>query len=180
MIQIYFIEFKFGFDSIKDMLDVVLVPLILGIFGLLIPQLWDKRKRNSDTKTKLVTEISEIVMTTVMSLHLTKNSQADNSKPIEGSLDEIYKRWMVETCVIGSKLHAYFPNPEKGEEQIHRKWHIFSDHLSEYYKTNRIKENITDLDYFKKEREILFKEKASIIAEILTSKITGFRHKDQL
>jgi len=173
------LESFWGFESLKDILSVVLIPLVLGICGLLIPHFWAKKQRNSETKTLLVTEISELVMTTIMSLHLTKESYISSDRSFEKELDEVYKRWTIETCVIGSKLHAYFPHPEKGEKQIHRKWHIFSDQLSNYFKKNRTNENRIDLQYFEKEKNKLFNEKAIIIAEILTTRISGFQQKYQ-
>lgn len=182
MIQILFEEIKtmWGFSSLKDVLDVLMVPIALALLAPWVTRRWQDRQRDSGTKTELVTEITELVMTTVMTVHLFNTShirQSDSDNSQEQELNRIYKKWRVDTCVIGSKLHAYFPDPEKGDEQIHKKWHLFSDQLSKYYENSREIDSKKSADHWEKEREKLFEEKARVIAEILTSKITGFRDK---
>lgn len=122
-----------GFCSLKDILDVVMVAIALAVLAPWITRRWQDRQRDSQTKTELVAEISGLVMTTVMTVHLFKtnlkpHSNTDHSQ--EQELEAIYKKWRVDTCVIGSKLHAYFPNPKKGDLPIHQKWQRFSDRLS--------------------------------------------------
>lgn len=177
MAQIPLLEFL-GFGSLKDILDVVLVPLILGVFGLVFPKMWERRQKSSETKTKLVTAISELVMSTVMSVYLVKKTTSDAGTKTENILDDVYKKWVVETCVIGSELHAYFPDPQKKEEQLHRKWRHFSDKLSKFFETYRVKK-VLDEEEFRIDKEDLFNEKAIIIGKVLTSTITGFRPKYQ-
>ena len=70
-------------------------------------------------------------------------------------------------------MHAYFPDRPKGDLQIHRKWHHFSDCLSKYYE-GRMDSKKSEYEW-EKEKEDLFDEKARVIEEILGSEITGFR-----
>lgn len=176
MIQLLNGEIIWGFSSVKDILSVLMVPVALVLLAQWIAHRWQDRQRDSETKTKLVADISELVMSTVMTLHLFRTSDKQQSNSNEQEVDQVYKKWRVDTCVIGSKLHAYFPDPKKGNEQIHKKWRFFSDSLSEYYENGSEKENKKSIEHWEKEKEKLFDQKSKIIAEILTSKITGFRN----
>jgi hypothetical protein len=154
-----------------------MVPIALALIAPWITRRWQDRQRDSQTKTELVAEISGLVMTTVMTVHLFKTRpkrQSDNSDSQELELERIYKKWRVETCIVGSKMHAYFPDPKKGDKQVHRKWHYFSDRLTRYYEDSRDTDNKKSSAQSEKDKEDLFKEKARIIEEILASKITGF------
>lgn len=167
-----------GFDSLKDLLDVLLVPIVLGFLVPWVTRLWQDRQRDSEIKTELVSEISGLVMTTVMTAHLFSTSlkqQAQSSDGDKDALDRIYLKWRVDTCIIGSKLHAYFPDKKKEGKQIHKRWRRFSDRLSEYYEKTRDTSTKKTLDQLENDREDLFEEKARIIEDILASKITGFR-----
>ena len=180
MIYIFCNNISWGFDTIKDILEVVMIPIALALLALLaewIARRSENRRRDSETKAELVAEISELVMTTVMPLQLCRSDelQINIDDCQEKELKRIYKEWSINTCVIGSKLHAYFPKPKNGGERIHEKWRDFSKQLSDYYK-----ENMREGDKWDEgEKERLFEEKAKIIAKILTSKITGFRDKYQ-
>lgn len=177
MIQNLFGDIRtFGFSSLKDILDVVMVPIAVALLAPWITRRWQDRQRDSRTKTELVAEISELVMTTIMTVYFFKTNPRqhdDDDNSEEQELDRIYKKWLVSTCVVGSKLHAYFPDPQKGDKQIHKKWKLFSDRVNEYYENIRNR-GCKNSDW-EDGRETLFEEKAEIIAEILTSKITGFR-----
>ena len=166
-----------GFCSLKDVLDVALIPVILSLIAPWITQQWQERQRNSQIKTELVAEISGLVMETVMTVYLFNTryrQQILNNDSQEHELDRVYKKWRTDTCVIGSKLHAYFPDTDKGDRQIHKKWEKFSNQLTKYYEDSRDnKKRVEDLNV---EKENLFEEKAKIIAEILASKITGFKN----
>ena len=176
------LAFVWGFGSFKDILDVVMVPVALILLGQWITHRWQDRQRDSATKTALVAEISELVMTTVMTIYLfiTNESSAPSNKnadDVQTELDRMYKKWKVETCVVGSKLHAYFPEAKKGGKAIHLRWDDFSKLVSNYYIYFREGENRNDLKKLEEDKDSLFNKKAEIIASILTSKITGFRYK---
>lgn len=166
-----------GFDSLKDVLEVGAVSIALPLFVLWITQRWQDRQRDLQIKTELIAEISELVMTTVTTLHIANTGRERNKgdkHSQEEELDRIYRKWRVDTCVIGSKLHAYFPDETKGEMQIHKRWEQFSDRLSQHYKTviNTVCEKSED--QWEKEKDDLFEEKAGVIKDILSSTITGF------
>ena len=78
---------------------------------------------------------------------------------------------------IGSKLHAYFPDPQKDDMQIHRKWKRFSERLTRYYERLAIEDSKIMEEELNGHREELFHEKASEIEDILCTKVTGFGFK---
>ena len=163
-----------GFGSLKDVLEVLLIPIALAVLAPWITRRWRDRQRDSEIKTELVSEISRLVMTTVMTVYLFRTShmrQGRYNDSQEHELERIYRQWKVDACIIGSKLHAYFPDKEKGDMQIHKKWDRFSGRLSKYYENNSAR----SAEELNKDKEGLFEEKARIIEDILTSKITGFR-----
>lgn len=167
-----------GFIHLKDVLDVVMIPITVAVIAPWITKQWQDRQRGGQIKTELVAEISGLVMTTVMSVLVSNKrdgQQTMANDDQEHELDRVYKNWRVNTCVIGSKLHAYFPNREKGDEQIHKKWDKFSEKLTMYYEESRKNICKNSLDKLNEGKEVLFEEKAKIIEEILTSQITGFK-----
>jgi hypothetical protein len=101
--------------------------------------------------------------------------QSVKSEDQKQEFERIYKKWRVDTCVIGSKLHAYFRDPIEGGKQIHLMWNCFSERLTKYYEHSRDLDGKISDDQSEKEKEDLFEEKASIIKDILASKITGFQ-----
>lgn len=114
-----------GFDSLKDVLDIVLVPVALALLVPWITRRWQETQRDSGIKTALIAEISELMMTMVMSVYMFNAGhahQSRNSHILEDELNRIYKQWRVDTCVIGSKLHAYFPHTKNNcDMPIHEK-----------------------------------------------------------
>lgn len=162
-----------GFSSLKDVLDVVMVPTALALLASWIPHRWQQRQRDSEIKTELVAEISGLVMRTVAIARFNPSDlrQLENDHSRQDELNRIYQEWSVETCVTGSKLHAYFVNDELGNKQIHKRWNRFSEKLSQYYKDSRdLRSMVSESQW-----DDLLNEKALIIKDILASKITGFR-----
>lgn len=82
-------------------------------------------------------------MTTVMTVHVFKTrymqKNMTNDSQEHELLDQVYKKWRVDTCVIGSKLHAYFPDTRKGDEQIHKNGIVFRFYLPITSKTVEIR-----------------------------------------
>lgn len=181
MIQIVILTSIWGFTSVKDIVEVLLIPILVIVLAQRIAHRWQNQQRDSQTKATLVEEISELVMTTVMTVYLfsttgdAKNANGNNDQS-RAELDRIYKQWRIKTCVIGSKLHAYFPKAVNGK-LIHLRWNAFADRLCSYFEYFCLQENNQNISKLEVEKEKLFSEKAEIIASILTSKITGFGYK---
>ncbi len=74
------IETIFGFGSLKDVLEVLLVPIVLAVLVPWITRRWRDRQRDSEIKTELVSEISRLVMTTVMTVFLFSTSHLRKSR----------------------------------------------------------------------------------------------------
>jgi hypothetical protein len=162
-----------GFGSLKDVLDVVMVPAALALLATWIPHRWQERQRDSEIKTSLVAEISGLVMRTVETARLFNTSDIrhpENDLSWEDQLDRIYEKWRVNTCVTGSKLHAYFPDTKKGDMQLHKRWTRFSEQLSQYYRDSRKSNCKISADQW----DDLLTQKALIIKDILGSRLTGF------
>lgn len=177
MTSLMFFVLTWGFTSVRDILDVILIPFILAIFGLIIPRLWQNRERDLQIKKILVTEISQLVMSTVVIMHLFKTNslrESDKNKISQSKMDETLQNWKIQACVIGSKLHAYFPGKNKqAPEPMHKRWANYCDMLSDYCEKNEKVISITD--HWKKMQDDFFGPKAAFIEEILACKIEGFR-----
>lgn len=167
-----------GFGSVKDILQVVLIPITLALLVPWITRRWQETQRELEIKTELIAEISGLVMTTVMTIYLINAGhvqQSEANRTQEDELDRVYKKWRVDTCVIGSKLHAYFPDPSKADMQIHKKWRYFSDRLTRYYESGREKGYKNSEEHLLRDKDDLFEEKARVIEDILRSRVTGFQ-----
>jgi hypothetical protein len=161
-----------------NILQVILIPVILSLAAILIPQRWQTRQRDFETKTKLVSEISEQVMSTVMTLFIDRND------PIEGTatfrskeIENAFKKWKIETCVTGSKIHAYFVSDKK-KKPLHLRWREFSKQVDDYYMRWQRSYDASELKKWEKDKDELFREKARIIALILAADINGFEASD--
>jgi hypothetical protein len=153
-----------GFSSVKDILDVVLVPIVIAVLAPLIALMWKNKHKELEIKTGLVSEISEHVMKTLATIDVLYTWP--ESKRGE-ELDKTYKEWVAQSCIINSKIHAYFPD-------VHKCWEIFSDNLSEQYREYRDVEEKDKSDW-EKVREDLGDEKSKIIKKILETKIKLLR-----
>jgi len=114
-------------------------------------------------------------MTTTMTIYLFNSDSARKQQDDSSQQDElhrIYKKWRIETCVIGSKLHAYFPDPQyECDMAIHQKWKMFSERLTAYCESRTDTPYKNAADHLLRDKEALFEEKARIIEELLHSKI---------
>jgi hypothetical protein len=163
-----------GFTSLKDVLEVVLTPITLALLAPWITRRFQERQRELEIKRELIAEISGLVMNTVMSIYLLKTKPAQKRTDYishDDELDRIYNKWRVDNCVIGSKLHAYFPDPQKTSIPIHLQWRDFSERLSHYYEFWRDNSFRKDERAMFKDKEDLFKSKESVIREILQAKL---------
>ncbi len=161
-------------------------PLFLLVVGAILSRLfipwitrrWQHTQKELELKTELVADISEAVMKTVMTVRLARTAQAIGQQAVDPSnqeqeLNRTYKEWVVDSCIIGSKIHAYFPEEAKCEEQIHKKWGRFSDRLGMYVQKSLHRQGPNNEGEFEKEKDQLLEQKARIIKEVLDSKITG-------
>ena len=186
-------------EAVKDVLDIIAIPLTTLVLGLVLPYRWQQRERDTRIKTELVADISELIMRTVMTIYVFK-TRCGNKHEIDAEqkqeLHESYMRWRVETCVIGSKLHAYFPATRNRGRALHLKWNEFSDLVTEFYEKNRDGDGEVSVEALEKlvnrhkvkmeggsklteYKEIVFGIKAEIIQEILASDITGFADENK-
>lgn len=173
-----------GFITL-DFLDVVLVPFVLA--GLAVVASWitqrlQNKRRDLEIKTKLVSEISESVMSSIMAVHLF-NTLADERKretdinKQQEELNEIYKKWIVNSSIIGTKLNAYFSGEEKENKELRKQWDDLKKKLISFIEENTDINNKKNEKDLKKKENCLFEQKAGIIVGILVSKITGFRYR---
>jgi len=170
-------------DILKHPLFLLFVSAVIS--GIFIP--WFLRRRQYkqkelELKTEIVSDITEAVMKTFMTAYLfnTRRKEMQQSVGKESPQKELYKaykEWKVQGCIIGTKLHAYFPKEEIGDEQIHKKWDRFKDALSELYERKWDIDNEKNTRELEEVKEILFDEKAKIMQEILDSKITVFQKR---
>jgi hypothetical protein len=165
-----------GFSTLKDFLEVLLMPITVALIAPMVTRRWQETERDLEIKKELIAEISELVMTTVMTIYLISpgNSQQIQNDSIQEELYRIYKKWKLDTCVIGSKLHAYFPDHEKGDTPIHIKWRDFSERVDHYYEAAKGKDHKDREDVLSHDKNSLFKGKEIVIEQILSSRVTGF------
>ena len=141
--------------------------LVLGaiLTGLVLPSItrrWQNYQKELDLKTDLVAEMSASLMTILMTfefslLHTSDGAEIGNKGDSE--LTEKSKEWKIWSCVIGSKLHAYFP-----DDPLHKKWTSFSKEVSLFCET-------ATKDNWSKEKEPLLSTKAKLIKQVLNQKI---------
>jgi len=166
-----------GFESLKDVLSVLLIPVFLALLAPWIGRRWQERQRDTQAKTELVAAISELVMRTVVTtqiLRATQSPDVEASQSKSNEFESINKAWRVGACVVGSKLHAYFPDPNKGDDQLHLKWRRFADEVTNFCQERSATKNN---DQWERHKEALFERKADLIEEILRSRLTGFDTK---
>ncbi len=162
-----------GLDTYKDIIEVAVIPILVLFLTLFLPRRWQVRQKELEIKSDLVAEISKLVMGSITIIDLLDSSGRVEMQ--EQEMDKTFTNFKVESCVLKSKIHAYYPNETKAENQMHEKWERFSQSIEEYYEMKKIiiKEK-SGIDIDKKRDNILI-EKSKIVREILRSKITGFR-----
>ncbi len=150
------------------MLSVLSHPFFLllagGVLtGIIIPKIsrkWQNYQKELDLKTELVTEMSESVMTIVMTFEffLLQDEEGLNTINKEELRNKL-KEWRIRSCVIGSKLHAYFPS-----HSLHKDWIDFSNDVVEACK-NTVEKN------WQPKKDSLLGTKAKLINLALELKI---------
>ena len=176
----FFLELTWDLNFWKDIFQVVMVPFVVGLLAIFIPQRWQTRKRDSETKMQLVSDISEWVMKTIMTLFASiddRKAKCKSKEQLEQDLNETFKAWRIQTCVINSKIHAYFPDAREHGKLLHEQWRDFSERVEAYYREWRERFSEDKLEDWEKRKDCLFDEKFKITNLILLSKITGFHHR---
>ena len=108
--------------------------LVLGaiLTGLVLPSItrrWQNYQKELDLKTELVAEMSKSLMTVLETFEFSILHSLDGTESVNKhstGRNEVLKEWKIWSCVIGSKLHAYFPNKDESGDQLHIKWLLFS------------------------------------------------------
>ena len=141
--------------------------LLIGalLTGIILPSItrkWQNYQKELDLKTELVAEMSKSLMTVLMTfefnlLHTSDGSSIGNTANNE--LTEKLKEWQIMSCVIGSILHAYFPN-----DPLHKNWLLYSKEVSLFC------EKATK-DNWQNKKEGLLIEKAMLIKQVLNKNI---------
>lgn len=175
-------------EDSKNILSHPLFLLFVGaiISGIFIPwfaRRWQYKQKELELKTEIVSDITESMMKTIMTVSLFKTLpdqevESMSDKNPQEELYKIYKDWEVRGCMIGTKLHSYFPEKKKGKN-LRAKWDEFQKKLSKFYMDNKdINKKKSKKELDKEIRELkLFEDKHKIIKEILGSKIRWKRVK---
>ena len=141
--------------------------LLIGalLTGIILPSItrkWQNYQKELDLKTELVSEMSKSLMTVLMtfefSLFHTSNGSSAGDKASKELIEKL-KEWQISSCVIGSKLHAYFPN-----DPLHKNWLKYSQEVSSFCEKGT-------KDNWKNEKECLLTTKAELINQALNQKI---------
>ena len=133
---------QLGFDSLQDVLNVVVVPVLLGFLALYFPRRWQFKQLELKIKSELVADISKLVMEAVTTIDIVNKYKNQTMQTIVDEeqlqrLDETYKKLEVDCCVLRSKIHAYFPSEKKDKYEVHDKWGDFSKKFIQYYERKR-------------------------------------------
>jgi hypothetical protein len=162
---------SWGFESLKDVLSVLLIPVFLALLAPWIGRRWHERQRDTQAKTELVAAITDLVMRTVVTRQILRETQSPDVEASKSNeFESIDKAWRVGACVVGSKLHAYFPDSDRGDNQLHLKWNRFADEVTNFCEASDTRSK----DEWERQKKALFERKADIIEEILRSRLTGF------
>ena len=122
-------------SSVLSQLFILLVGAILT--GIIIPKINRKRQfyqKELDLKAGLLAEMSQSVMTIVMTIEFCLSSENEDveTNAEKKNLQLKLKEWQIQSCVIGSKLHAYFPGESPQEKKyLHKQWEAFSEQVVE-------------------------------------------------
>ena len=177
----FLLDFIWEFQEIKIVRSLIIVVFTGLVSGLLIPLIlrhWQNRQKELQLKTEIISDITESMMKTIMTIFLFKTRknqeiQGMSDKEPQEEVYKIYKDWEVRGCMIGTKLHSYFP-----ELGLRDKWSIFQKKVSKFYLDNKDindKKDTEKLDKEIKKDLKLFDEKHKIIEEIIDSPMPVFR-----
>lgn len=163
----------------EKLLESVFYPLILIVVGAfisnrLIPKItqkWQNYQKALELKTGIITELIQCLM------EILGNGDLLHEEADPKNKDEILKNskekkldWVIRRCVIGSKLHAYFPEEKYHDKELHD---YFSKDLSGEFINYCFDIKLKD---WKNKRVTLLDDKADFIKIILETNITVLEH----
>ena len=96
--------------------------------GFVIPRVtrrWHTQQKALEIKTELVTDVSKLIMEMIMAIQYARLRAATQTQL---DFDEAYRKWEIGNAVIGTKLHAYFPQSE-----LPGTWTTFAERLTDFY-----------------------------------------------
>ena len=108
-------------------------PFVLLLAGALLSSLvvpaitrrWQDHQKELELKTALVTEITETVTDLVMAVQFAELGTVSQTQE---EFDAAYRKWEIESAVIGSKLRAYFPETDLGSQ-----WRAYTRLVTDFY-----------------------------------------------
>lgn len=148
----------------------ILLIIGAGISSLLVPWItrkWQLIQKALELKTEIITGIIDCIVTILENggnLHKAKKESKDPDEisSLENNLKKKRKDWVRKSCIVGSKLHAYFPDKE---------FHKELDELREKCITFCF-ENYENRQTEEREKEGLYVIKEELINKILKEDIT--------
>lgn len=181
--------------SIEKVLVSLVFPFILLFVGAwlsnwVIPKItqkWQNHQKALEIKTDIIQELIQLLMTILVNgddYHKAKGEDKENLKKLNMKKE---KKWLIRKCVIGSKLHAYFPDNKYGKKELHE---YFSDVLASNFINYSLGKDLmiepgeqpkANLHTWEGKRKYLLDKKAEFIQEILkidAKKIAFFQGKN--
>lgn len=169
--------------TICEVFKTYAFPLILiGVGALLtqwlipnITQKWQNNQKALEIKTDIITELIQLLMTILVNGDDYYKAKEGDKENVKKTNEKMEKYWLIRKCVIGSKLHAYFPDNKHGKWELH-------DYFSEVLTNNFINYSLgnelliepdepptidEDLNTSEGKRDYLLRKKAELIQEIL-------------
>jgi len=130
-----------------------IIPIVIGAgaSALLIPyftSIWQVHQKELEIRVDLVRRISQTVMgmmTMIDSIVTTKPLKELNKKEV----NKEYRKFKVDSAVIGTELDSYFPNQEIGKE-----WDKLKEDIEKYFEVAKSDGDIGKTDIERKKKEI--------------------------
>jgi hypothetical protein len=117
-------------DITKEVLGHPLLILFTGalLTGLVIPRItrrWHTHQKALEIRTDLVSAVSKSIMEIIMAVQYARLRAPSQT---QADFDAAYRQWEIESAVIGTKLHAYFPL-----SHLPAAWTTFSERVTDFY-----------------------------------------------
>ena len=114
-----------GYLSTHPLTVLFLTALVSGLLIPWITRRWNNHQKALEIKTGLVTDLSKSIMEMIMAIQYTRLGAPSHTQE---AFDKAYRKWEVESAVIGTKLEAYFP-----QNDIPTEWTKFSNAITDFY-----------------------------------------------
>lgn len=114
----------------QEFLGHPLLILVTGalLSGWVIPRVtrgWHTQQKALEIKTDLVTELSKSIMEMITAIQYARLGTVSQT---QADFDNAFRTWEVDSSVIGTKLHAYFP-----ETAIPGIWTNCTERIRDFY-----------------------------------------------